>query len=140
MKFVETARPYMLSAFRIVVALLFTCHGAAKIFGVLGGETARTGAWPQWYAGVIELVGGGLLVLGLGTRIAALICSGEMAYAYFVVHQPKALWPLENGGEPAVLYCWSFLLIAVAGPGAWVLDTWLGHARRRAPAATARTA
>ncbi|MFF5206264.1 DoxX family protein [Streptosporangium sp. NPDC000396] len=136
MKFIESARPYVLSLFRIVVGLLFACHGASKIFGVLGGEVARVGAWPQWYAGIIELVGGTLVLLGLATRIAALICSGEMAFAYFTVHQPRALWPLENEGELAALYSWSFLLIAVAGPGVWALDTWLGRARGRAPTAS----
>ncbi|MEU4550088.1 DoxX family protein [Nonomuraea dietziae] len=134
MNFLETARPHVLSIFRIVVGLLFACHGAAKLFGVLGGEVVPVGVWPQWYAGIIELVGGGLVLLGLATRIAALICSGEMAYAYFVVHQPRALWPLQNEGELAAVFSWSFLLIAVMGPGVWALDTWLGHVRRRAPA------
>ncbi|GAA2872414.1 DoxX family protein [Streptosporangium fragile] len=140
MKFTESARPYVLSVFRVIVGLLFACHGAAKLFGVLGTEAARTGVWPQWYAGVIELVGGSLIILGLATRIAALVCSGEMAYAYFVVHQPRALWPLENGGELAALYSWSFLLIAVTGPGAWAIDTWLGRTRGRTPTAPAGTA
>ncbi|MEV8639024.1 DoxX family protein [Streptosporangium sp. NPDC051023] len=141
MKFVDSARPYVLSLFRIVIGLLFACHGASKIFGVLGGEVVRVGAWPTWYGSVIELVGGSLVLLGLGTRIAALICSGEMAYAYFTIHQPKALWPMENEGELAAVYSWSFLLIAVLGPGVWALDTWLtrAHARGRAPATPART-
>ncbi|MGV9775753.1 DoxX family protein [Streptosporangium sp. NPDC003464] len=134
MKSVEPATPYVLSVFRIVVALLFACHGAAKIFGAFGAEAVSVGSWPHWYGGVIELFGGILLVLGLGTRITALICSGEMAYAYFVVHQPKALWPLENDGELAAVYSWAFLLIAVAGPGAWALDTWLGRTRGQASA------
>ncbi|MEV7013377.1 DoxX family protein [Streptosporangium sp. NPDC051022] len=133
MRFVEPARPYILFLFRVVVGLLFACHGAAKLFGVFGSEAVRIGAWPDWFAGVIELVGGTLVLLGLVARIAALVCSGEMAYAYFVVHQPSALWPLANGGEPAVLYAWSFLLIAVVGPGAWAIDTWLGRARVRVP-------
>ncbi|GAA2363072.1 DoxX family protein [Nonomuraea africana] len=140
MNFVETARPYVLSLFRIVVALLFACHGAAKIFGVLGGEKVPAGVWPLWYAGIIELVGGGLILLGLATRIVALICSGEMAFAYFTVHQPRALWPLQNEGELAAVFSWSFLLIAVLGPGAWALDTWLGRLRKRAPTTPTRTA
>ncbi|MBB2910785.1 putative oxidoreductase [Streptosporangium becharense] len=133
MRSTESATSYVLSVFRIVVGFLFACHGAAKLFGLFGTDTVAVGVWPYWYAGVIELVGGILLILGLGTRIVALICSGEMAYAYFVVHQPRALWPMENGGELAALFSWSFLLIAVAGPGAWALDTWLHRSRRRTP-------
>ncbi|MER7129468.1 DoxX family protein [Streptosporangium saharense] len=131
MKFIESARPYVLALFRIVVGLLFTCNGAAKVFGALGGGAMPFGSWPGWYAGVIELVGGTLVVLGLGTRIAALICSGEMAYAYFVVHQPKALWPIQNDGELSALYSWAFLLIAVTGPGAWALGAISARARDR---------
>ncbi|MFD1936054.1 MULTISPECIES: DoxX family protein [Nonomuraea] len=131
MNVLDTVRPYVLSIFRIVIGLMFACHGAAKLFGALGGEAVPVGVWPQWYAGVIEVVGGGLVLLGLFTRIAALICSGEMAYAYFLVHQPKALWPLQNEGELAAVYSWSFLLIAVMGPGAWALDTWLSRIRMR---------
>jgi putative oxidoreductase len=121
------AQPYALGLFRIVVGLLFVCHGAAKLFGVLGGAdgsggTVDTGTWPSWYAGVIELVGGSLVLLGLATRIAALICSGSMAYAYFKMHQPNALWPMENGGEPAAMYCWAFLLLVFTGSGALGLD------------------
>ncbi|MEU7896080.1 DoxX family protein [Nonomuraea sp. NPDC049152] len=136
MKSVDSARPYVLSLYRIVLGLLFACHGVAKLFGVLGPATVSPGEWPGWYAGIIELVGGGLIILGFFTRIAALICSGEMAFAYFTVHQPKALWPLQNEGELAAVYSWSFLLIAVMGPGAWALDTWMHRARERStPAA-----
>ncbi|CAM3606379.1 DoxX family protein [Kibdelosporangium persicum] len=115
-------REDLLSLFRIVIGLLFVSHGAAKLFGVLGGRTVQFGAWPSFYAGLIELVAGGAVMLGVGTRVAALICSGEMAYAYFVSHQSKALWPLENGGELAAVYCWTFLLIAFFGPGTWTLS------------------
>ncbi|MCQ4082114.1 DoxX family protein [Streptomyces sp. RB6PN25] len=123
----EKARPYALAFFRIVTGLLFASHGAASVFGILGGApgshggTVPTGAWPYWYAAVIQLVGGALVVLGLGTRTAALICSGSMAYAYFTVHLTTALWPLQNGGEPAALYAWAFLLLATTGPGALAL-------------------
>lgn len=120
------AQPYALALFRIVVGLLFACHGAASLFGVLGGAmgggSIPAGTWPGWYAAVIQLVGGGLVVLGLGTRIAALVASGSMAYAYFKVHQPEALFPLENGGEPSAVYCWAFLLLVFTGPGALALD------------------
>ncbi|NEA53760.1 DoxX family protein [Streptomyces sp. SID13666] len=125
------AQEQVLSLFRIVVGLLFACHGAASLFGVLGGAfgggTVAAGTWPGWYAAVIQFVGGGLVMLGLGTRYAALICSGSMAYAYFTEHQQHALWPIQNGGEPAALYAWTFLLIVVAGPGRWSLDALFGR-------------
>lgn len=133
MKFLDPARPYVLSLFRIVVALLFVCHGAGKLFGAFAQEMPPVGAWPGWYAGIIELVAGGLVLIGLATRVAALLCSGEMAFAYFTVHQPKALWPIQNLGELAALYSWCFLLIAVMGPGAWAIDTWVSRARGRTP-------
>lgn len=120
------AQPYALALFRIVVGLLFACRGAASLFGVLGGAmgggSIPAGTWPGWYAAVIQLVGGSLVVLGLGTRIAALVSSGSMAYAYFKVHQPEALFPLENGGEPSAVYAWAFLLLVFTGPGALALD------------------
>jgi putative oxidoreductase len=133
------AQPYALSLFRIVVGLLFACHGAAALFGVLGGAagdggTIPAGTWPDWYAAVIELAGGTLVLLGLGTRTAALIASGSMAYAYFTVHQPKALFPLQNSGEGSALYCWAFLLLVFTGPGALALD------RVFAPRGESRTA
>ncbi|MGQ0777548.1 MAG: DoxX family protein [Pseudonocardiales bacterium] len=114
-------------AFRLVVGFLFACHGAAKLVGVFGGVdgaggTASVPAWPVWWAGVVELVGGVLVAVGLGTRVAALICSGAMAYAYFVVHQELGALPIENGGETAALYSWLFLLIAALGPGAVAVD------------------
>ncbi|KOG87322.1 DoxX family protein, partial [Streptomyces varsoviensis] len=96
-----TAKPYVLSLFRIVVGLLFACHGAAALFGILGGaggggDTVAAGTWPGWYAAVIQFVGGILVLLGLGSRTAALISSGSMAYAYFSTHAPEGLWPLLN--------------------------------------------
>ncbi|MBQ1095478.1 DoxX family protein [Streptomyces sp. b94] len=123
----NSAQPYALGLFRIVVGLLFTCHGAASLFGVLGGTsgsggTIEPGTWPGWYAAVIQLVGGGLVMLGLGTRAAAVVSSGSMAYAYFKVHQPGALWPMENGGEASAMFCWAFLLLAFTGSGAFGLD------------------
>ncbi len=125
----HSTQPYALGLYRIVVGLLFACHGAASLFGVLGGAagtdggTVSAGAWPGWYAALIQLVGGALVLLGLGTRGAALIASGSMAYAYFSVHQKAALWPIENGGEPSALYCWAFLLLVFTGSGAFGLDT-----------------
>ncbi|WP_326550069.1 DoxX family protein [Micromonospora sp. NBC_01813] len=123
-----------MTAFRMVLGLLFALHGAATLFGVFGGhrgsgEAATIGAWPTWWAALIQFVGGLLVLTGLGTRAAAIICSGSMAYAYFVVHQPDALLPLNNGGELAALFCWSFLLVAAVGPGRYSLDALL-HRRR----------
>lgn len=134
--------PHLLSLFRVIVGALFVCHGASTIFGVLGGSAgtggaAPVGAWPGWWAALIQLVGGALVVLGLGTRAAALLCSGSMAYAYFSIHQEKALLPIQNGGEAAVMFCWTFLLIALAGPGTWALDTLLTRGRRAATQAPA---
>ncbi|WP_411074966.1 DoxX family protein [Streptomyces sp. cmx-4-7] len=114
----------VLGLFRIVLGLLFACHGAATLFGVLGGghgQPPGLGQWPGWWAAAIQLVGGTLVLLGLATTPAALLCSGSMAYAYFTRHQPEGLFPLENGGEPAALFCWAFLLIAALGPGRWAL-------------------
>ncbi|MFI6204865.1 DoxX family protein [Streptomyces sp. NPDC051041] len=137
----NSAQPYALGLFRIVIGLLFACHGAVSLFGVLGGVdgnggTAETGAWPNWYAAVIELVGGGLVLLGLGTRAAAFVSSGAMAYAYFKVHQPEALWPIENNGEGAALYCWAMFLLVFTGSGAFGLDRLLA---RRTSAQAGRT-
>lgn len=114
----------LLSVFRLIVSLLFSCHGAAILFGAFGGQPGgrpAVGAWPGWWAGLIEFVGGVVVFLGLGTRIAAVISSGSMAYAYFTVHVEHGIWPIQNGGELAVLFCWSFLLIAIQGPGEWAL-------------------
>ncbi|TCO64648.1 DoxX family protein [Actinocrispum wychmicini] len=114
-------REDLLSLFRFVVGVLFACHGIAKLFGMFGGKTVTFGSWPSWFSAVIEFGGGLAVMLGVGTRIAALLCSGEMAYAYFTTHQPKALWPIENGGELAAVYSWVFLLIAIVGPGSYTL-------------------
>ncbi|MGW6602474.1 DoxX family protein [Streptomyces sp. NPDC055036] len=120
------AQPYALGLFRVVVGLLFACHGAASLFGYFAKDTVSTGVWPGWYAAVIQLVAGALVLLGLGTRVAALVASGSMAYAYFNVHQGDGLFPIENNGEPAAMFCWAFLLIVFTGPGAFALDQLFG--------------
>ncbi|MEU7117105.1 DoxX family protein [Streptomyces zaomyceticus] len=136
----DQSRPYALGLFRIVVGLLFACHGAASLFGVLGGAmgggTVPAGTWPGWYAAVIQLGAGGLVLVGLGTRSAAFLASGSMAYAYFKVHQPESLFPLQNGGETAALFCWAFALLVFTGPGALALDRLFGS--RVGGGATAR--
>ncbi|MEU7827340.1 DoxX family protein [Catellatospora sp. NPDC049133] len=134
-----------LTLFRVVLGLLFAFHGAASLFGVFGGNRGSGHAvefatWPGWWAALIQLAGGILVITGLATRPAALLCSGSMAYAYFVVHQTQGLLPLNNGGEAAALFCWSFLIIAVLGPGAFSLDALLSRRRDPAPPAPLATA
>ena len=131
----------MWSLFRIVVGLLFLCHGLASVFGVLGGsrgsgQAIEPGTWPNWYAGVIQLVCGALVLAGLATRPAAVLASGSMAYAYFVVHQPQAVMPIQNGGVTPALYAWSFLAIAVVGAGPWSIDALIARRRGTAGATT----
>jgi putative oxidoreductase len=139
-KRLDAAGPSALALFRIVVSLLFACHGASTVLGLFGGpEGGRppVGAWPGWWAGLIQLVGGVVVLLGIGevgTRIAAVVSSGSMAYAYFTVHQEHALWPIQNGGEPSVMFCWSFLLIAIVGTGTWTLP-WTAKRQWRTPPA-----
>ena len=121
------------SLFRIVIGLLFSLHGAGSVLGLFGGSAGSgkaldVGVWPGWWAGLIQLVCGVLVMLGLFTRPAAVLASGSMAYAYFVVHQPDALMPTQNGGVTPALYAWAFLAIAVLGAGPWSLDA-LWHRR-----------
>jgi len=106
---------------RLVVGLLFACHGAQKLFGVMGGQSQLDKPMVV-AAGVIELVGGLLVALGLWAAWAAFVSSGEMAVAYFMVHAPGGFWPIVNKGELAVLYCFVFLYIAARGSGTWSLD------------------
>jgi putative oxidoreductase len=115
----------VLGIFRIVIGFLFTIHGTVKLFSwpIAGpGGAVPFGTWPYWWAGLIELVVGLLVLIGLLVRPAALLGSGTMAYAYFTAHQPKALWPIDNGGELAILYCFAFLLIAFTGAGAFAIQ------------------
>ena len=126
--------PQLLSVLRIVVAFLFIQVGSAKLFAfpaaiMPGGGTAPMGSL-VWFAGLIEVVGGTLFLLGLFTRPVAFILSGEMAFAYFIGHFPHGFWPVLNQGAPAVFYCFTFLYYSAAGPGPWSLDALL--ARRRA--------
>ena len=117
----ERYAPQVYAVFRMVTGFLFLFHGLQKLLGMFGGQVMPTGSLP-WIAGVIELVGGLLVMIGLLTRIVAFICSGEMAAAYFMAHQPKGTWPVENGGELAALYCFAFLYIAARGAGIWSVD------------------
>ena len=114
--------PRVLSIMRIMVGLLFMEHGTAKLLGFPPGTAAPALFTLHWFAGVIEMVGGALVALGLLTRIAAFIMSGEMAIGYFLSHAPQNFFPLVNRGDAAVLYCFIFLYLAVAGGGCWSLD------------------
>jgi putative oxidoreductase len=118
-------QPLVLGLFRIVLGLLFASEGAATIFGVLDRQSSPVGDWPFWYAGVIELVCGTLVLLGTATRGAAFLSSGAMAFAYFTEHQKNGLFPLQNGGLSPALFCWGFLLLVFFGPGALSLSTLL---------------
>jgi len=113
----------MLSILRIMVALLFMEHGTAKLLGFPHGPNPMpafgTLAWAQ---GMIELVGGALLAVGWFTRPAAFVLAGDMAVAYFMAHAPKTFFPMINGGDAAILYCFIFLALFVAGPGIWSID------------------
>ena len=107
---------------RIVVGFSFFLHGVEKMFGVLSRDEPVELLSLLGAAGVIELVAGGLILLGLYTPWAAFLASGQMAFAYFLSHQPLGFWPIENGGERAMLYCFVFLYFATRGSGPVSLD------------------
>jgi putative oxidoreductase len=121
MNFLAKWEPYAYAALRIVAGLMYSCHGAQKLFGVLGGQSQLHNPM-MLVAGIIEFVGGLLIVIGLFTRIAAFLASGEMAAAYFMVHARGGLFPIVNKGELAVVYCFLFLFIATHGAGKYGID------------------
>jgi putative oxidoreductase len=129
--------PIALSVFRVMFGLLFLCHGLAALIGWPAHDSAHypapVGQWPGYYAGWIEAVTGALITLGLFTRPAAFLASGEMAFAYFTVHMAKDFFPINNGGEAAVMFCFAFLLLIFAGGGPYALDARLGGRRTRRP-------
>jgi putative oxidoreductase len=107
---------------RIIIGLLFLCHGLQKWTGWPMPMPEGAPAFVVYVAGTIELVGGLLVAIGLFTTWAAFICSGQMAVAYWMAHGTKGFIPMVNGGEPAVIYCFVFLMIAAHGPGIWSAD------------------
>ena len=125
--------PLLLGLLRIVAGLLFLSHGLVKLFGFPPGAQPGPQALFTMFGvgGVIELVAGTLIALGLFTRVAAFVASGEMAVAYWMFHAPNGLYPAANGGDAAILYCFLFLYLVAAGPGALALDNLIGA--RRSP-------
>lgn len=109
---------------RIVVGSLFLCHGLQKVFALFGGVNGAAAPLLSLFgiAGLIELVTGALIVVGFHTVIAAFIASGQMAVAYFIAHLPMGFWPIQNGGEESVFYCFVFLHMATRGAGIWSVD------------------
>ena len=127
-----TAAGWTHALLRIVAGLLFVCPGGMKLLGWFGGMPPGVPMTPLiFWAGVIELVAGPLIVIGLFTRPVAFIASGEMAFAYFIGHYPQGFWPIVNHGEPAVLFCFLFLFLAGNGAGPVSVDHWIGRRRER---------
>jgi len=123
------------SLLRVVAGAAFMQHGVQKLFGLLvPPDRPWTGA-PEllsqmWFAGVLEVFGGALILFGLFTRPVAFLLAGQMAVAYFMAHAPRSFWPILNGGEPAVLFCFIFLYLVAAGPGRYSMDAVLFGGRR----------
>ena len=119
---------------RVVSGLLFLHAGGMKIFDWFGGVPVQFGGHPPvmsqvWIGGMLEFFGGAAILLGVFTRPVAFILSGEMAVAYFQFHQPNGFWPIQNHGEPAVLFCFIFLLFAAFGAGEWSVDAMMRRHR-----------
>lgn len=130
METLNRVQPYVLSLLRIMVGLLFLQHGLSKLFGFPAGAGFPAFLSLPWFEGCIEMIGGGLIVIGLFTRFAAFITSGEMAIAYFVAHAPKSFFPYVNGGNLAVLYCFVFFYLVFAGAGPISIDAFLWKKER----------
>jgi putative oxidoreductase len=124
--------PETLSVVRIIVGLMFLEHGSAKLLSFPHSPNSAPAMMTLlWVQGIIELIGGLLLAIGLFTRPVAFILAGDMAVAYFMAHASKNFFPLLNGGDAAILYCFIFLLLFVGGPGAWCADNELFPAQRK---------
>lgn len=121
--------PHKRSILRIVAALIFMAHGTQKILGFPESQFSPPPFSLIWTAGMLELIGGALLVLGLFSRPVAFILSGQMAFAYWMAHAPNSPFPVLNGGDAAILYCFVFLYIFFAGPGPISLDARIGRDR-----------
>ena len=128
--------PRVLSVLRIVAALMFMAHGTQKLLGFPASDMSPPAFSLFWFAGVLELFGGAALVLGIFTRPVAFVLSGEMAVAYWMAHAPQGAFPVLNGGESAILFCFVFLYLVFAGPGPWSLDALFGRELARSGEAT----
>jgi putative oxidoreductase len=126
MNFLVRVEPQLYAVLRIIAGLLFLWHGSQKLFGYPAEAHAGAPAFVNYIAGPIELIGGILVMIGLFTRPAAFLCSGLMAAAYWLAHGTRALFPLVNQGEMAVLYCFVFLYVAARGAGPWSADRAVG--------------
>jgi len=122
MKFLSPYSAYILGITRIVAGLCFLEHGTSKLLNFPPGTMHPALLSLSGVAGIIELVTGVLIVLGLFSRCAAFVASGEMAFAYFLAHFPRSLFPIQNGGDAAVLFCFIFLYLAAAGPGKFAVN------------------
>ena len=126
--------PAFHSLLRIVAGFMFLLAGTSKLFAFPTGMPPDGGVAPMmsqiWFAGILEVFGGGLMILGLFSRPVAFLLAGEMAVAYFQVHFPQSFWPVMNGGVSAVLYCFVWLYFSAAGPGPWSVDAVLKKAPR----------
>jgi len=129
MKKLSSFAPHILGITRIIAGVLFASHGAQKVLGAFGGPHADAPLFVVWVAGLIELLGGSLIAVGLFTRQTAFLSSGLMAFGYFMAHAPRGFWPIQNGGELAIVYCWLFLYFAAEGPGAFAIDNRLQRNR-----------
>jgi putative oxidoreductase len=133
-RFLGRYSEYAYAALRIVVGLLFVCHGMQKVFGMLGGAhgsgAAEAAFTLSWFSGAIELLGL-LIALGVLTGCVAFLCSGEMAVGYFMAHAPHGFWPIQNHGELAVLYCFVFLYMSTRGDGRYSVGMLLRRRSRK---------
>ena len=122
----QTLEPRARSLLRIIAGFTYSLHGFQKLFGHFGGlgGGGATAQFPSlaWIAGFLETVGGLLILIGLFTRPVAFVLCGQMAVAYFMQHAHRGFWPIQNAGELAVLYCFIFLYLAIAGPGPFSID------------------
>jgi putative oxidoreductase len=129
----ERYSPYALAVLRIVTALIFMEHGTQKLFGFPappeGGQPPILSLFG--IGAILEFVGGLLVLIGLFTRPVAFVLAGEMAVAYWMFHAPQSIFPVLNGGDAAILYCFVFLLLTFTGPGAWSIDRQRSMARPR---------
>lgn len=126
----ERYAPLVYPVLRMAAGLLFCLHGLPKLFGGFGRPAPAEILSQMWFAGILEVFGGFLIMIGLGTAPVAFLASGQMAVAYFQAHFPRGFWPLLNGGELAALFCFVFLYFSTMGSGRWSVDALIRRRRR----------